>query len=448
MITAQENSSRKGFRLFPFLFLLGIVFLLGLILYVYDIFFLDNELQILLSSVPNLEIVDDDYSKLTGEFNIIYFDEGACKFNYCLLNDCTYDLTLGCDKFIGSYKEPGKYIISFEFDTHKFSITGKRYLRNWGIELISTNQKIGKDSVLMGLKNLLRDQYIWEVFSIPIAAKREQESSKYWLKNTEVTLSNDYLKSIYLLNEVLQRLGDNQLHKSFEKEIDFLNLNKEEIIERNSRYILYPEAYILKLVELGLDKDYLFLLDEFDIPDYDIISFSPDLRGDPLLMEEKGAYSKGYSDLARYADYYRIFKEHERDDLVRYSYNRMLEVYNSSGFSVYGLCSIGYSEEEILDYKKLNEKLEEIFSNNKRELIETNVYELFMCDAYSKKRGVEIKGLEGVTSEALQLQVMEVNDSPFIARGLVGNKELSLVGPPTIMVFNLVDNLMYLLYEE
>jgi hypothetical protein len=427
--------------------LFGLIFLLLLIFYIYDRFLLEDEVIL---GLPNQKVLETDYSKITAEVYIISFDEEKCEFNYCVFNDCSYNLALGCDKFEGSYQGLGNYLLTLGFNTYKFSIAGKRFLTNWDIELISTDKNTEKskekDSILVGLKELLEQQYVWEISSAVIPPSRA--SGEAWFKNTKVILSDDYLKSLSLLNEVSKKLKDEKLQKIFEREIEHLNVNREQIIAENSYmfYELTSGAYILKLVDLGLNEDYLSFLNGFISPVDEESVFSLNSNEQPLLLSQGEPYSIEYLDIVRFSEDYRIFKEYGREDLAKYSYNKMIEAYDQSELVVNGLCSLAYSDNELVNPEGLKGRLEKIFSNDERELIEGNIYELLICDLYARKNGIEIKGLKGAVSQAFRLQLREVDEIPFVVRTLSIETSEGLTG--FVNKLNMADNLMYLLYEE
>jgi hypothetical protein len=354
-----------------------------------------------------------------------------------------------------NYSGPGEYSISLEFEPSGGIFSpDKRPLKSWKLETIRENEEdlVFGDSFL---RTLMREGfYMWEVYSIPVSIF--DDSLRFRSFYEDVSLNYDYTKALYLLGKSSQTEEGFLSKQIFEREVEYLNSNKEEIIKKNShisyeggkvQYIMYPEAYILELVELGLDKDYLLLLEDFLVPDYNNFTFSFDFNKEPLLLTESEVYSVEYLDLIRYSDYYWIFKEHGREELADYSHSKMVEIYNNSGFVAYGLCSLGYSDNTLFGSEELKKKLEVIFSTDKKELVEGNIYELLMCDMYAKKNELNIEGLDNAISEALRLQMIEVDNSYFIVRGL-SSKGTDLETPSAIIKYNFIDNLMYLLYEE
>jgi len=242
----------------------------------------------------------------------------------------------------------------------------------------------------------------------------------------------------------------------FDRELEYLNLNKVEIIKENShilyedtqiKYIRYPEAYILRLVDLGLDKDYLLFIDNFLIPEYSESTLLLDLDKDPLLLMGSAVYSEGYLNLVRYSDYSRVFRDYGRDELANYAKNKMIEVYEDSGFTINGLCSLVHSNQDVIAPLKMKRQLEQILLNDNWELIEGNLYELLMCDLYAKNNEIKIRGLDDGIQGALELNTIKVGDNLFVVRSHAteGQDEVMSLDTPT---YSLLDNILYLLYEN
>jgi len=376
---------------------------------------------------------------------IMGLEEENCKPNYCIFSDCTYTFDFTCKTFEGEFDGPGQYVVVVEFKDRSLfplnKINKKKKLKNWRIEKIELKDP-DVNSYLSGLRSLLKTEYLWRVSSLPLPPSLP--SMKDWLKSDKVFLGGDYLKSVYLLGELSEKLEDEELRSFFKREIQYLNSNKEQIL--SEVFLTYPDAYILELIELGLSEDYRTLIEDFVIQEQKEPVFSFNFNKQPLLLTENIVYSKEYLEMVRYSDHYRIFKEYGEMDLANYLLNKVGGIYSSSEFVVYGLCSFAYADQKLIKASGLEEKLEEVFSNDEEELIEGNIYELLMCDLCVKKKIIEIKSLDNKIQKALESSTINVDENAFIVRKLsVENEDASSSVDP--VAYNLLDNLMYLLYE-
>lgn len=445
------------------LFKVQVVFSLSLLAlggyYIYERYFQRDEYFKIAESrvLFEADVVDSrlgEYVLTSIPIHFVNFDESDCRLNYCFLSSCSHIFDMGCATFQGVYDGPGYYRLRVEFqDRERKLLYNKKILKNWQLEWVD-KENLSADRYLQGFKALLSEEYLWRISSVPISPA--SLSVDDWFKNEKKFLSNSYLKSLSLLFELSEVLVDEELMSIFNREVEYLNQNKAEIIEENSRvlyegsqveYIRYPEAYILKLVEFGLDDDYLFLVDNFDIPEYSESALLLNLDRQPLLLEESGIYTEEYLNLVRYSDYLRLFGEYNREELADYARSRMVEAYKDSGFIINGLCSLAYSDQSIIAPMEMKKQLEQVLLNDNWELIEGNLYELLMCDLYAKNNGMKIGGLEGAIQGALELNTMKVGDSLFIVRGhsIRGQDEATNLEIP---IYSLLDNILYLLYEN
>lgn len=419
------------------------LFALLLLFYLYERFLMADDYDILQESRALFK-TEEEIVFTSVPTQIVDLDEEDCKPNYCIFNNCTYTFEFTCKTFEGEYDGPGEYIVVVELENRKPSLlNNKKKLKSWRLEKIESKD-LAVDAYLLGLQNLLKDEYLWRVFSSPLPPSLSPIKS--WFKSDKVLLRGDYLKSVYLLANLSEQLGDEGLHASLEKEIAYLNLNKDQIL-RETKSLTYPDAYILELIELGLNEDYRSLIDGFVIQENKEPVFTFDSNKQPLLLNENTVYTKEYLDMVRYSDYYRIFRKYEEEDLANYSLSKMIEIYNDSEFVIYGLCSFAYADEELVKPVGLEERLEEMFSNDKKELIEGNIYELLMCNLYAKEANIEINGLDNKIHEALESNTINVDGNSFIVRELSVVEDGDATSNLDLVVYNLLDNLMYLLYE-
>lgn len=441
-----------------------IVFFLLLLLtlgayYIYERFFLKDEYFKIAESrvLFEADVADSrlgEYVLTSIPIHFVNFNESDCRLNYCFLSSCTHIFDMGCATFQGVYDGPGYYRLRVEFqDRERKLLYNKKILKNWQLEWVD-KEDLSADKYLQSFKDLLSEEYLWRISSVPIPPT--SLSMGDWFKNEKIFLNNNYLKSLSLLPELAEVLVDEELMLIFDREVEYLNLNKVEIIEENNhilhegtqfKYIRYPEAYILKLVDLGLDEDYLLLVDNFDIPEYSESVLQLNLDKEPLLLAEGAVYSEEYLNLVRYSDYLREFREYKKDELADYTRNKMIEAYEDSGFIINGLCSLAYSDQSIIAPMEMKKQLEQVLLNDRWELVEGNLYELLMCNLYARNNGLKIGALEGAIQEALELNTMKVGDSLLIVRShsAGGQDEVTNLEVP---IYSLLDNILYLLYEN
>ena len=459
LICHRKVMNIKAGKLFKVYVIFSLLLLALGAYYIYERFFLKDEyLKIAESRVffeADLTDLHSGEPVLTSiPIRLTSFDESDCRLKYCFLSNCSYIFDMGCASFRGGYDGPGYYRLRVEFqDRKKRFLYNTKVLKNWQLELVD-RKDFSPDRYLQGFKDLLSEEYLWRMSSVPISPV--SSSVEDWFKNEKVFLSNNYLKSLSLLPELAEVLMDEELIAIFDRELEYLNLNKVKIIKENShilyedtqiKYIRYPEAYILRLVDLGLDKDYLLFIDNFLIPEYSESTLLLDLDKDPLLLMGSAVYSEGYLNLVRYSDYSRVFRDYGRDELANYAKNKMIEVYEDSGFTINGLCSLVHSNQDVIAPLKMKRQLEQILLNDNWELIEGNLYELLMCDLYAKNNEIKIRGLDDGIQGALELNTIKVGDNLFVVRSHAteGQDEVMSLDTPT---YSLLDNILYLLYEN
>lgn len=439
----NSGSKIPFFAIFFFVFSLVIMYCVCEKFYLKDDFFYFYSL----SSGIYPEGDDVDGGSFFMELRVDSYEcgEKECILNYCILNDCKYEIRLPSDRFRGQkYQGAGNYIVNLNFENYKFSLSHKRFLKDWTLEIVEGKEP-ERENFLLGIKDLFKENYLWQRYSIPVPSR--PSTTEQWFVNNKLFFTNDYFKSLYLLGKLSEKLEDGELRQLFEREIKYLNSNKSRLIKEN-KYLPYPEAYILKLIENGLSKEYSSLVDEYVIPDYHTYSTTIDLGEESLPSTEGSLYSEEYLDLVRYSDYHRIFEEYELQELSKYSYNKMLEAYEKSNFVTYGLCSLVYSSGNLISSELLKEKLEHIFSNNENELIEENLYELIKCSLYFEKLGMRVSGLDNAVERALEVSKVDAGGNSFVVRRLPADREGS-IGEGSFVINNCyesVDNLFYLLY--
>jgi hypothetical protein len=410
----------------------------------YFIFLKDEEITF---SFSNKDIQLDENS--TIELNIANFNTDNCTVTYCELNNCDKSVQLPCKTLsTNDFNGLGMYEIHSDFGSYLlYPWSEKQQLKNWSIESIDSQvEQSSYIEYLNALKLLLKEKYLWEVSSIPLS--QNVSSFDNFFKLETVNLNWEYTKSLYNLNILSTKLKDDDLVNIFNKEIDYLNKNRQDIIETTS--LLIPNPYILELTKEGLSEDFLSLNSNFSVPNYFDETLNPNAEYKNIqLANTKDLYDSDYQDLVMWADFYKIFKESGNTELANYSKSQMFNIYTNTKFSLYGLCSVLNADPDSLPFEELKNKLEPIFSNDETELIEINIYELMMCKEISAKNNQEIEGLDKSVSKLLDSVSLDIDGNLIIVRGL-SPIEQQESGPNLIINYNLLDNLLFLMnyYEE
>jgi len=409
----------------------------------YYSFFLRDDFSFYLKELPSITQRVNN-RKISLEINIYDYKKEDCEISYCLLNSCNSKITLPCDKLIkNTFQSEGNYTLELNFERYFLFPLPKTYLSNWEIvRNDDAKEDLSKKNYLNGVMEVLGNYSIREGHSCLVS--KESDRVEEWMCNNRNFFSNDYLKSIYLTYELGTKLKNESLLLSVNEEIEYLNKNKEEILLKSETFP--PDAYILKLTELGLDKEYLKIIDEFIIPstqkgvieDHDFM---------PLLSINSEIYSKQYAEIVRYGGYYKIYKEYDKEDLSNYYLNELIRKYNISEYVLYGLCTVGYSTLDANTFEYIKDKLEESIHNAEEVLILNTVPELLVCDKYADLMNSEIEGIDNAIQNAVKTSTWKIDEKAFIiaaTRTCDGNSEIC---NNIFFNYRLVDNLMYLLYE-
>lgn len=406
----------------------------------YYLLFLKDQSQTWISSN---DIDLDDNSSV----ELVVTDIKGNEIKYCVVNDCTYALSIPTAKIeTNEFDGWGEYKITYNFSKYLlFPWSKYTYLKSWSIEKIEDEESdFTAESYLEGVKKLLENYYVWEIYSLPTLPAFSREEASFINENP--ILDWDYTKSLYLLYQISQSESDTKLKQAFDKEISYLNDNAETIIEGYEAHSI-PPAYLLKLIDQGLSSQYISLVDSATIPQYyeevleqtinDKVARPIDSRNPDLTYYDK---------MIRYADDYSIFAEYDRKDLADFTYNQMLVLFNSIE-SLNGICTLAYSNHRLIDATELRDKFENVFGDTTTQLIEGNLYELVMCKKYVNTNDCEIEGLEQSIDNVLDVSTSRVGEYFFIMGGTSTSGE-NIEELPTIKSFNLLDNLIYILSEK
>ena len=261
--------------------------------------------------------------------------------------------------------------------------------------------------------------------------------------NYDTALDNEYLQSIYLTYLLGRSLNDQELVDSALEEIKYLNQNIEQILAKE---ISSPEAYLLKLVDIGLDQRYLKIIENFQIPEYHPADLNISEKED-LLTRQDDLYFRQYLKVLQLTENAYIFREYGLQELADYFLNEAIQSYNSLGFGIYSLCNIGYvtHDRELFDYVK--EDLEKILGNRENYLIQNSPLELKKCNMYAGVMNSEISNIKEGMSYALWMSTFTKDNSSFITDSSYVCMGDSDVCDTIQLNYRLLDNLKYVLYE-
>ena len=421
---------------------ISVLLLIFLSYFGYYIFLLKDEFPLYMQKLPSITKREAG-KRMSLEINVYDWNKENCEISYCLLNSCDNKITLPCDKMIkNTFQEKGIYTLSLNFEKYPLFPLSKTYLKNWEVTREEDiKEVISRENYLNGVIEVLKNHSLRQGYACLIP--REGDTVDEWLCDEENSFNNDYLKSIYLTYELGTKLKNETLLSYVKDEIDYLNKNREEILKKG---IIYPEAYILKLIDIGLNEGYKEIIDNFVvtntqkqvIEDHDFM---------PLVSINSEIYSKSYSEIVRYGDYHKIFEEYKESELSNYYSNELIREYNVSEYVLYGLCTVGYSLSDSKTFKYVKEKLEDSIREGEEVLILDGVPELLMCDKYAKLMKSEIVGVDGIIKNAVNKASFEMDGNGFIITASTSCPGEEEICSHILLNYRLVDNLMYLLYE-
>jgi hypothetical protein len=413
-----------------------LIFSLGIYLFNYT-FVLKDEYALYAKDLKVLLSNKGEYS-----INVLNFNRKNGHLEYCILNDCNKEIHLPIERmYTEGYDGAGPYLLSMDFERYRFYPFNKKVLKQWSL-VKDVQIKADKELYFRGLKAVLNENHIWEIYSVPLLEKPFEFAN--WPTQPEVFLNHNYLKSVCLLEELYEESKDKELGNYFNREILYLNDHVDEIVESNLSNGNF-DPYILKLINLGLDERYAPLIGEWNqegSPTKLMLKTKNDESF--LLGGNHDLYSGEYLSILRFTDYYKIYTEYKKNNLEKFFYNKAVEYYNNSPYVTYGLCSLGLAREDVIEPFVLEKLLREVLTNDKIELLEGNIHELINCEKYINKTNLNIPEIEGAINNILQMVTINKDEYSLILRGRNTSKTDS--GEGTITNFNLLDNLEYLLY--
>jgi hypothetical protein len=417
------------------------IFLLATFYFLYYIFLLDDEKEEILTAL--------NATNSSVEMYIADVNSEKGFIQYCHFNNCDKYLYLPFENIEeNDFNRLNNYKVEFNFAPYLlYSWGDKERMKSWSIKEAQKNYKdLRSHEYLVTLKQLLSERYLWEIYSIPVS--EEIGSLEDVLVISEVVnLDWEYTKSLYLLHKIAEEMEDKNFQEAFNKEIAYLNKNIDEVIEYNNQINWFPPANLLELADLGLNEEYLSFVDDYIVKETfgEVLELQNEDKRNFLIGEEY--YSNDYRKIRYYSDYYPIFSKYGYDDLAKYSYDQMINVYNMSNYKSYGLCSIAYSTGNIIPFDELLGILQPVLDNNQTELIEGNLYELILCNMFARKNNRSIEGLDNAIDSLRNLMTFNLGSNYLLVTELSG-EDPNTGEVLTISTYNILDVLMYLVYEQ
>lgn len=417
------------------------------IYFLFYLFFVKDEYTTLLTSLPNLVSVERDSYGFNLTLDIDHFDKESCVISYNLYFGNQEILKLPCEKLGNEgFSSKGKYLVKVKFGNSKFypeKFFGKnlkKQLTEWGIYKIEeTKSENISQQLLEGIKDILKRHSFRVGLLCLVNSKTSHPTS--WVCNSGEYFSNNYLKSIYLASVLAQKKNDVELKSLVDKEIEFLNLNAEKIFKQE---FSFPEAYIIKLVEIGLDKRYLETIDNFSIPVTIEENQLNQVNYETVLSRGFSNSGRDYLNIVRYSDYVKIFSEYDYITLKNYYLNELINIYNRSNSGIIGLCSIGYATDNKEFASTVNEQL-------LKESIESSkgVGEYLVCMQYLKQIGSTNTKTWEKLKKIVSNSTITIEEKLYLVETNISNYDdkSGNINAYTTQ-FNLLDNLMNILYVE
>lgn len=410
------------------------IFLGGIYIY-YQNNFLENTYSTYINTLARSgysEIQDDD----TVELYVQYYDTTKCEIQYCVLNNCDNKITLPCSKSsFNNYSQPGNYILTLEPRKYPvFPLSDAQKLKGWSLENLTEEINNQEKNYIDNLKSVLRDHYIWESVSLVIRDKTEEPEN--WIYNTTFNFSHEYIKSVYAINLLAQKMRDEGLKDIVEKEIKYLNENKEDVLSK--RYD-YAEPLLLELVKVGLDNDFLSIYERYDYLNYDDVSLEP-----KYLIENDTMDFRTYNDIVKYADAKYYFDKNDYDELSQFYNYKTIEEYNSSDLGLIGLCALKNRGFDSIDADELLGKLKEEYTKVNSSLF-SNLYENIQCLTLVSATYPEEIELIGQINSVITNSSVDIDGVTYLLN--IQGLEIEDTEQRQLLVkYNLLDNIEYI-YE-
>lgn len=417
----------------------GIFLTVIIIIYIlcYLLIFKDNSAKYL----SLLKVEDSNEMIASRQAYINEFGNKNCEIKYCIYTACENSISLPCDRIgLNEYDKAGFYKINLNFSYYNILPIGKKYLKDWEIVTIDPPLLFSKESYISGVKKIISEHLIRNGYSCNLLL---DDGPLEFYCGREFSFDNDYLQSIYLTHVLGNKLGDKELIDFALQEISYLNTNKEEILASD---IKYPEAYILKLLELGLDEEYLQVIDNFQIPEYEIqeLDFKETI---PLLPIEEELYLRKDLRLFLYSDYSMILEEFNRIELANYYKNELIRYYNALQYGSYPLCTMGKTSSDDKVYTYVKDSLEKAIIEENDILLLNSVKELLTCKEYLDVKDAEVINLKFAFEDALRKSTLNIaGDSYIIDTSYVCINDSTECNDINLD-YNLVTNLRFILYE-
>lgn len=426
------------------------IFLIPLTLYIlFYIFFVKDEYTSFLTSIPNLVSIErDNYDlNLTLEINDVVLKKCVYSIGYSMYFGNQEILYLPCNKLLeNNYSSEGNYLVNVKFGRSKYypeKILGKnlkKELTGWGIYKIEEEKtELLSIQYVEGIKEVLSKHSFRAGLICLVNSTTSKPAS--WICNSGDYFSNNYLKSIYLASELAKKYNDLELKSLVNKEIEYLNLNAEKILKQE---FSFSEAYILKLVDIGLDKSYLKIIEDFDIPAIIQENQLNMVNDKAVLSREFSNNGRDYLNIIRYSDYVKIFSEYNYVELKNYYLNELINIYNKSNSGIIGLCAIGYATDNIEYASRVNEQL-----LKERKESSMGVSEYLVCMQYLKQIGSTNTKIWEQLKEIVSNSTITIEEKLYLVEtdiSIYDDKSSNINA--YITQFNLLDNLTYILYEE
>lgn len=321
-----------------------------------------------------------DFVSENGQLLDIYitdFTKENCDIKYCILNKCDISLSLDCEKIDkNEFDKPDMYKIVLDFKQYFPEILKRRYLNSWSVLKVSNSNDNIRDTYLGSIKDILEIRKLRDSQSCVLPF--QDSAIDNWGCTGKDFITHEYLKSIYLLHSLGYKLQEPELIKYAEEEVIYLNSNISEVLNTETEY---PEAYILKLVDIGLDRRYLSLIEEYEIPSYKKVGLQ-DKSKYPIQTDFEESLSNKYIQIRRFTDYSKTFYEYEKDTLGDYFYNLAIEEYNATPYSLLGLCSIKNVKKDDLSNQIIIDMLQKAENSRKEDFFVKNFFEISECMNY------------------------------------------------------------------
>ncbi len=411
-------------------------------------FLLKDEYTKYLFQIVSLENIQEPNTKISTRIKIYKYENETCKITYYILNNDYKNITFPCDKLKkNDYTNEGQYKINIYFDSYPLypgSFLGmnlRKRLDSWEIIKSEESSPMNSSSeYIKGIKEVIEQKTFMESLSCLIPSN--SFSLEKWICNKGDYLTNDYLQSLYLSYELGLELNDEDFKRYVVDEINYLNSNMQAILEGVH---IYPEANILKLVNIGLNKEFLDIIDRNNIPKESGIFENIKLEFNHCFGEENISNTDILS-LEKSLEYAKIFKEFNYTQLSNYYLNELYRINTEVSPNFTALCYIGSATRDVEIANYVSDCINE--EKNRLGIESLSFEELYTCSQFLGEMNLDIRKIGGYLFDKVQKATITYKGNSFFVDRSSSIFVEGKTSPEFPLNFKILNNLKYIHYAQ